>query len=91
MVDLLKQKTEEKSVLWERDDDNLAVFNLRLGDYILQVGVDPKAALHICNRGFALIDEYENPAIADLYALARRQVMRGDEAINNIIAQLEKA
>lgn len=91
MIALLKQKTEEKSVLWERDDDNLAIFNLRLGDYVIQVGEKPKAALRICNRGYALIDEYENPAIADLYSLVRRQVMRADEAISNIITQLEKA
>lgn len=92
MIDLLKQKTEEKAIVWERDNDNLAIFNLRLENYIVQIGVEQsKAILHICNRGFALIDEYENPSINDLYSLARRQAMSADDAIDSIIKQLEKA
>jgi hypothetical protein len=93
MVELLKQKTEEQAITWERDSDNLAIFNLyKLENYIIQIGVEQsKAALHICNRGFALIDEYESPSINDLYSLARRQVMSADNAIDNIIKQLEKA
>jgi hypothetical protein len=94
MIELLKQKTEEKSVIWEKDNDNREALNLHLDKVIIQIVTHsisrPKAGLFILTTNWDIIDFYQNEQLEDLYALARRQVMSADDIINGIIKQLEK-
>lgn len=95
MVELLKQKTEEKSILWEKDNDNREALNLHLDKVIIQIVTHsisrPKAGLFILTTNWDIIDFYQSEQLEDLFALARRQVMSADDIINGIIKQLEKA
>jgi len=91
IIELLKEQTKDKTVVWEKDDNDQDAFNLVIGKYIIQVMADRPnpTRMHIYDNSFHVIDLFQDVRFDSLFTIVRQQVMHADEAIDYIIKHLE--